>query len=128
MPVNAFDVPKIDTVLTTARVLQHALTAWHVADSLIDAPSPLPVARFLSGLFPKLTTIDSSMEEWLEDEDFDDEMASHWDEVAAHLPVCHEMRGEERLWAKQVLCERVHREGSVEEIGYLHLLDSVEIL
>ncbi|KAJ7617652.1 hypothetical protein DFH06DRAFT_1483481 [Mycena polygramma] len=114
MPVNALDVPKIDTALSGARVLQHALTAWLVADSLIDATSPLPVARFLSGLFPKLTRIDSSVEEWLEDEDFDEEMAYYWDEVAGHLQVCHEMRGEERFWAKQVICDRPHREGSVE--------------
>ncbi|KAJ7889758.1 hypothetical protein B0H13DRAFT_2531995 [Mycena leptocephala] len=97
------NVPKMMDNSVYRRVVQHNLSAWEIADSRIL--SPLPVARFLSGIFPKLTSIETDMGTG------DEEL---WDEVEDFLPSCHEMREEERYWLQQVPCDRRHRSESVE--------------
>ncbi|KAF7362730.1 hypothetical protein MVEN_00622300 [Mycena venus] len=104
MSIDASQVPKMDNSVPR-RVLQYALVAWDVANSSIE--SPLPVARFLSGLFPKLTILGT-------DDIWDEEVSDRWIDVEDALPICHEMREEERYWQQQVPCDRPHRESSVE--------------
>jgi hypothetical protein len=102
MGLDASEVPKMMDNSVYRRVVQHNLSAWEIADSRIL--SPLPVARFLSGIFPKLTSIETDIGTG------DEEM---WGEVEDFLPSCHEMREEERYWLQQVPCDRRHRSESV---------------
>ncbi|KAJ6592615.1 hypothetical protein B0H19DRAFT_1245467 [Mycena capillaripes] len=103
MAVNALEIPEMDSSLCR-RILHCSLVAWEVACSPIS--SSLSVARFLSGIFPKLTNI--STDNWDEEDAIDDDLIILWDNVAEYLPICHEMRLEEISWAERIQCERPH--------------------
>ncbi|KAJ7045267.1 hypothetical protein C8F04DRAFT_1174231 [Mycena alexandri] len=99
--VDASTVPAIERSEHKARILHYALRHWTVgAPSLIS--SPIQVARFLSGIFPALDSISVYSDNYDEDDDGSDtDMHSCWDEVGTVLPICHEMREEERFWIHQ---------------------------
>ncbi|KAJ6592601.1 hypothetical protein B0H19DRAFT_7839 [Mycena capillaripes] len=104
MAVNASAIPEMDSSVSR-RILHYSLVAWEVAGSPIS--SSLSVARFLSGIFPKLTNI--STDNWDEEDGIDDDLIILWDNVDEYLPICHKMREEERFWAERIQCERPHR-------------------
>ncbi|KAJ7628131.1 hypothetical protein DFH06DRAFT_1226274 [Mycena polygramma] len=96
MGVNAKIVPNINYP-RTKRVRQYNLRDWDVADSLIK--SSLLVARFLSGIFPILAEISSCMrDQHAYKGSVTDVLRRLWGEVEAALPICHDMRKEERYW------------------------------
>jgi hypothetical protein len=99
MGLNASEVPNLDYSLHK-RVIQHNLILWDVADSLIK--SPLLVARFLSGIFPELIEISTAMQDkWIYDDGVADVLRALWEEVEEALPICRQMRDEERYWMEQ---------------------------
>ncbi|KAJ7189172.1 hypothetical protein C8R46DRAFT_1056738 [Mycena filopes] len=98
LSLDASAVPPIARSTHGARLYHHALTSWIVGPSSISAP--LQVARFLSAIFPALTSISVDSEDYGDDGD-DDEDAQMWYEVQAALPICHEMREEERFWVER---------------------------
>jgi hypothetical protein len=99
MGLNASEVPNLDYSLHK-RVIQHNLILWDVADSLIK--SPLLVARFLSGIFPELIEISTAMQDkWVYDDGVADVLRALWEEVEEALPICRQMRDEERYWMEQ---------------------------
>ncbi|KAJ7742327.1 hypothetical protein B0H16DRAFT_1025062 [Mycena metata] len=106
MSLDASIVPEVGNRYT--RVLQHSLIQWEVADSPIT--SALSVARFLSGLFPELFEIYTKMQ----DVEAAGEHVAQWAEVVEMLPICHEMRGEERHWVHRHGCDCDSRAESVE--------------
>ncbi|KAJ7045261.1 hypothetical protein C8F04DRAFT_1228274 [Mycena alexandri] len=98
--VDASTVPPIERSEHKARILHYALRHWTVgAPSLIS--SPIQVARFLSGIFPALDGISVYGDDYDEDDDGSDTDMQSWDEVGTALPICHEMREEERFWIRQ---------------------------
>ncbi|KAJ7664062.1 hypothetical protein B0H17DRAFT_1211477 [Mycena rosella] len=99
LSLDASIIPEMDQSLPK-RIRQFSLVEWEVADSVLA--SSLLVARFLSGVFPSLDGIRTNMQD---EENHDDGAAgvlkSRWMEVEVALPVCHEMRYEERYWAQK---------------------------
>ncbi|KAF7362748.1 hypothetical protein MVEN_00624300 [Mycena venus] len=96
MGVNATDVPNIDFT-SRRRVINYNLVEWDVGDSRLS--SPLLVARFLSGLFPELKYISTEMQDkWVFDDGVADILRMLWREVEGALPICRDMRDEERYW------------------------------
>ncbi|KAJ7697264.1 hypothetical protein B0H17DRAFT_1130568 [Mycena rosella] len=99
LSLDASIIPEMDQSLPK-RIRQFSLVEWEIADSVLA--SSLLVARFLSGVFPSLDGIRTNMQD---EENHDDGAAgvlkSRWMEVEVALPVCHEMRYEERYWAQK---------------------------
>ncbi|KAJ6550863.1 hypothetical protein DFH09DRAFT_988706 [Mycena vulgaris] len=103
---DASTVPPFDNSPGT-RISQLQLRFLGVAASPISEPPA--VARFISGLFPRLMTI-STVREWRWDFytgfDDDDEMAAArahnivWKQIQAMLPMITAVRLEEREWAR----------------------------
>ncbi|KAJ7116895.1 hypothetical protein C8R44DRAFT_983272 [Mycena epipterygia] len=90
---------------TQEHVSQKSLTSLNVEDSAIYAT--LPIARFLSGIFPNLKTICTAREH--DDDEDDDELEDHgeeipfhrlWKEVESQIPVLMAVREEGRVWAQ----------------------------
>ncbi|KAJ7479441.1 hypothetical protein B0H11DRAFT_1276058 [Mycena galericulata] len=89
-------------------VAQPRLTNLNVAYSPIS--TPLPVARFISGIFPNLRSISTHRDD--SDRQFDEaplgraedeDLAIHdrWKEVEAQIPIVQAIRDEALLWAQQ---------------------------
>ncbi|KAJ7037557.1 hypothetical protein C8F04DRAFT_1393501 [Mycena alexandri] len=92
---DASTVPLVDEQ-RYRKTLQHKLCSWSVAGSL--SSSPLPVARFLSGLFTQLDSI-INVQEGPDDPGANEPLAALWGAVGDMMAECHEMREEERLRA-----------------------------
>ncbi|KAJ6517141.1 hypothetical protein DFH09DRAFT_250004 [Mycena vulgaris] len=104
--VDASTVPPFDNSPET-RISQHRLEELIFAASPISDPPA--VARFLSGLFPALTIIDTQSDwRWDEppDEDDDEERVeararhARWMQVLVLVPMIAAIRREERTWAR----------------------------
>jgi hypothetical protein len=103
--VDASTVPPFDRSPET-RISQRRLTSFDVAASPISEPRD--VARFLSGLFPRLSEI-HTLQDWrwedLVDVEDDEETAdaraqyTRWKQVEALVPMIVAIREEERHWA-----------------------------
>ncbi|KAJ7734277.1 hypothetical protein B0H16DRAFT_1731882 [Mycena metata] len=106
MSLDASAVPEVGNRYT--RVLQYSFIQWEVADSPIT--SALSIARFLSGLFPELFEIYTKMHDVKAAGGY----VAQWAEVVEMLPICHEMRGEERHWVNGHGCDCGSRAESVE--------------
>ncbi|KAJ7189195.1 hypothetical protein C8R46DRAFT_1024366 [Mycena filopes] len=92
--VDGSTVPPIARSTHGARLLHHALISWTVGPSSISAP--FEVARFLSAIFPALTGVCVNKYD-----DREEDEAEGWDAVRVALPICHEMRAEERFWVER---------------------------
>ncbi|KAJ7732007.1 hypothetical protein B0H16DRAFT_1468813 [Mycena metata] len=92
LAVDASFIPLVDE-RRYCSALQHKLCSWSVAGSLIS--SPLPVARFLSGLFTQLNSIINVQKE----PGAPDALSALWGAVGNMMADCHEMREEEGLRA-----------------------------
>jgi hypothetical protein len=119
MSLNASDVPDIEYNVRS-RIFNSSLEEWDVAGSLIK--SPFLVARFLSGIFPELTQISTSMQDkWVYDDGVADVLRNLWGEVAEALPICGDMREEERHWIMQDDCSCTYRQDSESDDGSVEL-------
>ncbi|KAJ7495486.1 hypothetical protein FB451DRAFT_1478335 [Mycena latifolia] len=108
LSLDASVVPTLDQD-APVRVVQASLTEWEVADSIIA--SALPVAAFLSSVFPALDAVCADMQDTDSHEDgVADALKELWAEVDEALPVCHAMRDEEQHWAKQAYNSRCRSE------------------
>ncbi|KAJ6535748.1 hypothetical protein B0H19DRAFT_1271469 [Mycena capillaripes] len=104
-----FDASTIPDTADSAEghISQTSLVFLHVADSPIVAP--LPVARFLSGIFPSLTSISVSVSVSVSgllfgpasDSDDISPFQSQWKDVQSHIPLMLAVREEGRIWAQQ---------------------------
>ncbi|KAJ7174922.1 hypothetical protein C8R46DRAFT_990938 [Mycena filopes] len=112
MVIDASTVPPLKRSEHRLRPLRCALVYWQVGASAIS--SPLQVARFLSAIFPALRSVDPEDEDYDEEDDDDDELVELWREVNTALPICHEMREEERFWVRQTQGNANGRAGPVE--------------
>ncbi|KAJ7607633.1 hypothetical protein DFH06DRAFT_1347413 [Mycena polygramma] len=102
----AFDGAAIPGAENTARPrsVQHSLTMLNVQQSSLT--TPISVARFISGLFPTLSKIETYREDLYneeveaDDEEYDVIRIHHrWKEVQTFLPVLSAVREEGRAWA-----------------------------
>ncbi|KAJ7141711.1 hypothetical protein C8R43DRAFT_1071604 [Mycena crocata] len=98
IPVHALEVPAPHTSPAT-RIVQRNLTRWSVGFSPIE--NAASVARFLSGIFPNLVSIQSNVGDEVVDHEEDDggeEYTYHarWMVVRQVLPALAEARAEER--------------------------------
>ncbi|KAJ7150784.1 hypothetical protein C8R46DRAFT_498036 [Mycena filopes] len=112
MTVDASIIPDIDGRYPST--LHHELSDWRVGNSLIT--SPLPVARFLSGLFPSLNWVCANeMQEGAHAPGVAESLTSLWEQASEMLPDCLGMRHEERMKAASACtCVKTIREGSEE--------------
>ncbi|KAJ7509471.1 hypothetical protein B0H11DRAFT_1959752 [Mycena galericulata] len=97
LSIDASTIPELDWC--RARIQQFNLSEWDVADSIIS--SALPVAAFISGIFPELGTISTATQ----DADSHDTgvavvLRKLWKEVDTAFPVCCAMRDEEERWER----------------------------
>nr|GAT45230.1 predicted protein [Mycena chlorophos] len=94
--VGASTVPSLlDTVSGPHRTLQQNLLEIDFNYSPIE--DPMSVAKFLTGLFSGLQHTSSS---WWEDDAVAQAGAAAWEKVEELLPHLHEVRLQERLWAR----------------------------
>ncbi|KAJ7343800.1 hypothetical protein DFH08DRAFT_961944 [Mycena albidolilacea] len=101
MTFDASAIPALES--NVAHISQTSLAFIHVAYSPIL--TPLPVARFISGIFPSLTSISTAHDDG-DDEDDEQELArqmifhARWKEVGSHIPMILAIREEGRAWAQ----------------------------
>ncbi|KAJ7156195.1 hypothetical protein C8R46DRAFT_1355936 [Mycena filopes] len=95
--------------IPTEPVVAHTSLTWlDVAHSTVSADKTLPVARFISRIFPNLRTLHTAQEDEDNDDDHEDQreaIALHrrWKEVETLIPVLAAVREEGRLSAQMNL-------------------------
>ncbi|KAJ7174930.1 hypothetical protein C8R46DRAFT_1082069 [Mycena filopes] len=96
MVVDASTIPPVEPNRNKPRVMQCALEYWQVGASAISLP--LQVARFLSAMFPALTSVNTDRGAYIyaepDEEDDDDDLVELWQKLNAALPICRGMREE----------------------------------
>ncbi|KAJ6587977.1 hypothetical protein B0H19DRAFT_1247699 [Mycena capillaripes] len=103
LPINANSVPQWRKPQTAAeaRPTQRCLRSLHVGESPVG--TPLDVAAYLSGIFPRLEWVSAGKEDSRDEPVRAEVLASQrkWKAVEAALPVLRKVRVEEKYWTRR---------------------------
>ncbi|KAJ7064558.1 hypothetical protein C8F01DRAFT_1127241 [Mycena amicta] len=101
--VDTAVIPSIyPTPDTGERLTHHALREFSAGYSALE--DALPVAHFLSSMFPSLSTVRTGRDEYEVDEE-DAIIEQRWEEVQTLIPRLGAIRKEERAWAMHLVAK-----------------------